>query len=131
MSSKASSTCSLQNIKSGQIMTISAASACGSTGTIVVKDDSKTYATFNKTSTSEKYQYLGNASEVYTGGKNLRVEVNVAHSGLQIAIKAIVNNNNLVDSKGNTIGTVYVIAIEEWTDDDYNDYVITITATKS
>lgn len=112
-------------------MTISAVSACGSTGTIVVKDDSKTYATFNKTSTSVNYQYLGNASEMYTGGKNLRVEINIAHSSLQIAIKAIVSNNNLVDSKGNTIGTVYVIAIEEWTDNDYNDYVITITATKS
>ena len=130
MSTKASSTCSLQSIKSGQTMTISAISACGSTGTIVVKDDSKTYAKFNKTSTSDKYQYLGNASETYTGGENLRVEINVAHSGIQIDIKQIVNNNNLVDSNGNIVGTVYVIAIEEWTDNDYNYYVITIIATK-
>lgn len=130
MSTKASSTCSLQSIKSGQTMTISAVSACGSTGTIVVKDDSKTYATFNKTSTSDKYQYLGNASATYAGGENLRVEINVAHSGIQIDIKQIVNNNNLVDSNGNIVGTVYVIAIEEWTDNDYNDYVITIIATK-
>lgn len=129
MSHSASSQCLLTNVKSGQRITISAISACGSTGTIVLKDDSKTYATLRKTSQAHQYQHLGNASDKYTGGKNLRVEINIEHSSYQISIKQIVSNTNLVDSKGNIVGSVYTIAVEDYNDYDYNDLFITITVT--
>lgn len=129
MAHSASSQCLLTNVKSGQRMTISAISACGSTGTIVLKDDSKTYATIRKSSEAHQYQYLGNASDKYMGGRNLRVEINIQHSSYQISIKQIVNNTNLVDSKGNIVGSVYTIAVEDYDDYDYNDFVITIMIT--
>lgn len=129
MAHSASSKCLLTNVKSGQRMTISAISACGSTGTIELKDDSKTYATIRKSSEGHHYQYLGNASDKYMGGRNLRVEINIQHSSYQISIKQIVNNTNLVDSKGNIVGVVYTIAVEDYDDYDYNDFVITIMIT--
>lgn len=129
MGYRASSQCLLKNIKSGQRLTVSATSACGSTGTIVLKDDSKVYATFRKTSEAHQYMYLGNASDKYTGGNNLRIEVNIEHSSYQISIKQLVVNTNIVDGKGNIVGSVYTIAIEDYNDYDYNDFVITITVT--
>lgn len=129
MAHSASSKCLLTNVKSGQRMTISAISACGSTGTIELKDDSKTYATIRKSSEGHQYQYLGNASDKYTGGKNLRVEINIQHSSYQISIKQIVNNTKLVDKKGKIVAIVYTIAVEDYDDYDYNDFVITIMIT--
>lgn len=129
MAYSASSQCLLANVKSGQRITISAISACGSTGTIVLKDDSTTYATLSKTSEGHQYQYLGNSSDKYTGGKNLRVEINIRHSSYQISIKQIVNNTNLVDDNGKIVGSVYTIAVEDYDDYDYNDFIITITVT--
>ncbi len=129
MAHSASSQCLLTNVTRGQRLTFSAISACGSTGTIVLKDDSKTYATLRKTSESHLYQYLGNASDEYSGGKNLRVEINIEHSFYQISIKQIVNNTNLVDDKGNVVGNVYTIAVEDYDDYDYNDFVINIMIT--
>ncbi|MCH5264770.1 MAG: hypothetical protein J1F02_02645 [Lachnospiraceae bacterium] len=126
---KASSICTLQNIKSGQIMTISATANCQSTGTIVIRDDSKVYATFKKTSKVVKYEYLGNASEIYAGGKDLRVEIDIEHTSSEISIKKIVDSTNLVNSRGNIVGTIYAIAIEDLKDDDYTDFVVTIAVT--
>jgi len=129
MAYSASSKCLLTNVTKGQRFTFSAISACGSTGTIVLKDDSKTYATLRKTSESHLYQYLGNASGEYTGGNNLRVEINIEHSFYQIRIKQIVNNTNLVDGEGKVVGNVYTIAVEDYDDYDYNDFVINIMIT--
>lgn len=129
MSCSASSKCLLKNVKNGQRMTISAISACGSTGTIVLRDDSKTYATLKKTSESHLYQHLGNASDKYIGGNNLRVEISISHSSYQISIKQLVNSTSLIDSKGNIVGIVYTIAVEDYDDYDYNDFFITITIT--
>lgn len=129
MSYSASAKCLLKNVKQGQRMTISAISGCGSTGTIVLRDDSKTYATLKKSSQSHQYQHLGNASDKYAGGNNLRVEISLNHVSYKISIKQIVNSTSLVDSKGDIVGTVYTIAVEDYDDYDYNDLFITITIT--
>ncbi len=127
--SNASSKCLLKGISKGQGITISAISACGSTGTIVLKDDNKTYATLQKTSLNHLYQYLGNAHCKYEGGNNLRIEVDLNHISYAISLKQIVTKTDIVDSKGNVVGASYVIAIEDYDDYDYNDIVISILVT--
>lgn len=129
MGNKANSKCLLGNVMSGQRMTISAISSCWSTCTITLKDDSKTYATIENTKATNQHQYLGSFSEKYEGGKNLRVEVELENSTYDISVKQIVTNTNIVNSNGKIVGNIYTIAIEDLSDREYNDFVITVLVT--
>lgn len=110
-------------------MTISVISSCWSTGTITLKDDSKTYSVIDNDEATNKHQLLGIDSKSYTGGKNLRVEINMESTNYDIKIKQTVTNTNMVNSAGKIIGNIYTIAIEDLTDNEYNDFVITILIT--
>lgn len=125
----ASSQCALTNVKRGQRMTISVISSCWSIGTITLKDDSKTYSTIDNDEATNKHQLLGIDSKKYTGGKNLRVEIEMESSNYDIKIKQTVTNTNMVNSAGKIIGNIYTIAIEDLVDNEYNDFVITILIT--
>lgn len=124
-----SSQCALTNVKRGQRMTISAISSCWSIGTIVLKDDNGTYATLDNDEATNKHQILGIRSKKYTGGKNLRVEIEIESSDFDINIKQTVSNTNMVNSDGKIIGNIYTIAIEDLRDNEYNDFVITVLIT--
>jgi hypothetical protein len=115
-------------ISKGQRLTITATSMAGSTATIVLKDDKETYSTLSKNSTGSSYQFLGNGTGVYGGGSNLRLEITINHISYEIVVKPLIDCAKIITSKGNIIGCVYNIAIEDWTDDDYNDYIVTIVA---
>lgn len=123
------SKCELTNVKSGQRMTISVISSCWSIGTITLKDDSKTYSTIDNDEATNKHQLLGIDSKKYNGGKNLRVEVEMSSSNFDINIKQTVTNTNMVNSNGKIIGNIYTIAIEDLSDDEFNDFVITVLIT--
>lgn len=125
----ASSQCLLTNVKNGQRMTISVISNCWSTGTIVLRDDSQIYSTIKNSTATNKHQLLGTASEKYSGGKNLRVNIDIENSDYDINIKQTVTNTNMINSNGKIIGNIYTIAIEDLSDNEYNDFVITVLIT--
>lgn len=124
-----SSKCALTNVKRGQRMTISVISSCWSIGTITLKDDKKTYSIIDNDEATNKYQLLGIDSKKYTGGKNLRVEIEMESSNFDINIKQTVTNTNMINSTGKIIGNIYTIAIEDLSDNEYNDFVITVLIT--
>jgi len=126
---KDSATIKLQGISSGQRMTISALAMCGSTGTIVLRDDTTVYAEMKKVDQGVSPQLLGHITAKYTGGSNLRLEVSVSHVSIAMDIKSIINYANIVEPSGVIKGNVCNVAIEESTDGDYNDYLITIVST--
>lgn len=129
MKHKASSQCALTNVKRGQRMTISVISSCWSIGAITLKDDSKTYSIIDNDEATNKHQLLGIDSKKYTGGKNLRVEIEMESSNFDINIKQTVSNTNMLNSAGKIIGNIYTIAIEDLSDNEYNDFVITVLIT--
>jgi hypothetical protein len=115
-------------IPKGASIAISAVAACGSTGTITLLDDSKTYAVLKKENEQISPQPLGHVVAVYSGGTNLRLEFNITHTSYIMKLKSIVNHLDISDENGDLKGGIYNIAIENWTDTDYNDYVVTIVA---
>ncbi len=129
MNHLSSSKCALTNVKRGQRMTISVLSSCWSIGNIILKDDSKTYSIINNDEATNKHQLLGIDSKKYTGGKNLRVEIELESSDFDINIKQTVTNTNMVNSSGKIIGNIYTIAIEDLSDNEFNDFVITVLIT--
>lgn len=129
MKHSVSSQCSLENVKRGQRMTISAISSCWSIGTITLMDDSTTYSILDNDEATNKHQLLGIRSKKYSGGKNLRVEIEIENDKFDINIKQTVTNTNMVNSNGKIIGSIYTIAIEDLNDNEYNDFVITVLIT--
>lgn len=125
----ATSKCAIANVERGQRMTISVISSCWSIATITLKDDSKTYSILANDEATNKHQLLGIDSKKYSGGKNLRVEVEMESSNFDINIKQAVSNTNMVNSAGKIIGNIYTIAIEDLSDDEFNDFVITVLIT--
>lgn len=124
-----SSQCALTNVKRGQRMTISAISSCWSIGRITLKDDTKEYAVLDNDEATNTHQYLGTKSKKYTGGQNLRVEVEMESSNFDINIKQTVSNTNMLNCAGKIIGNIYTIAIEDLSDNEFNDFVITVLIT--
>jgi hypothetical protein len=116
-------------ISKGERITTLVIAACGSSGTIVVRDDAKIYATLPKNSGGQA-QLVGPATGVYEGAPNLRVELNATHPSYTIKLKPLVNHQTISDGTGGIKGGAYTIAVEDWTDDDYNDYVISVVSTK-
>lgn len=129
MKHSATSKCVLTNVKKGQRMTISAISSCWSIGRIILLDDNTEYSILDNDEATNKHQLLGIKSKKYTGGKNLRVEVEMESSNFDINIKQTVSNTNMLNSAGKIIGNIYTIAIEDLSDDEYNDFVITVLIT--
>ncbi|MDR2633335.1 MAG: hypothetical protein LBC51_06895 [Treponema sp.] len=116
-------------IPKGERITIMAIAACGSTGTIILRDDSTVYATLEKTNSSIQAQLLGPVSGVYTGA-NLRLELNISHTSYNIKLKSLVHYLAISDGPGDIKGGAYTVAVEDYTDNDYNDYVISVVSTK-
>lgn len=129
MNHTATSQCILTNVKRGQRMTMSATSNCWSIGTIILKDDADTYITLDNDEATNTHQILGIKSKKYKGGKNLRVEIKIESSKYDINIKQFVSNTNMINSAGEIIGNIYTIAIEDLSDNEYNDFVITVLIT--
>ncbi|MCM1100164.1 MAG: hypothetical protein NC079_00565 [Clostridium sp.] len=59
----------------------------------------------------------------------MRVEVEMESSNFDINIKQTVSNTNMLNSAGKIIGNIYTIAIEDLSDNEYNDFVITVLIT--
>lgn len=123
------STCAITNVKRGQRVTMSVISSCWSIGAVTLKDDSKEYYTLDNDEATNKHQLLGTKSKKYTGGKNLRVEIQLESSNFDINIKQCVTNTNMINSDGKIVGNIYTIAIEDLSDNEYNDFVITVLIT--
>jgi hypothetical protein len=129
--SKDTATIKLAGIAKGDRITVSAIAACGSTGTITLRDDSAVHATLKKDSQSIQTQFLGHGSAVYGGGANLRVELDISHVSYTMKLRPLVNCLALSDAAGAVKGGAYTIAVEDTADgDDFNDYVITVLSTK-
>ncbi len=116
----------LKNFRQGDYMFWSICSQCQSTATIVLKDDSRTYFTVNKTSPSTDLQKLAQDSAAYQGGNNLRIEIMVNFPNANI--QQTINSYNITDSCANIVGHGYNFCIEDSDDNDYNDYYIDIVA---
>jgi hypothetical protein len=116
-------------IQKGERITISAIAACSSTGSIVLRDDINTYATLQKPNPSDRAQLLGPVTGVYSGA-NLRLELNISHPNYAIKLKSLVDHLTISDGAGDIKGGSYTVAVEDYTDNDYNDYVVSVVSTK-
>ncbi|MCL2055270.1 MAG: hypothetical protein FWG90_12685 [Oscillospiraceae bacterium] len=126
MAKKVSSSCTLPKISKGQRMMIYANSACGSTASIILKDDKETYATIKKGELSHLSRFLGQEIKLYNGGSNLRLEIEMEHPSYDIAIKPIVTFTDTVDALGKSHGGVYNIAVEDYKNNTYSNLSIVI-----
>ena len=100
-------------------------SQCQNVGTIVLKDDSIVYFTANKTSPSTDLQHLAEGGKIYTGGSNLRIEINIPASS---KISASISRDGVTDGKGINVGALNTFCVEDAGDEDYNDLHINIAA---
>lgn len=101
------------------------ASQCQFTGTVVIRDNATIYSTVRKTSESTDVQVLEQSTRQYTGVDGLRVEINIP---LSINIKVASESASPIKVGDKTVGCCYNLCIEDYIDDDYNDFYINIVA---
>lgn len=118
----------VEEVKEGEYMVWSVCSQTASRGLIVLRDDEQIYDTVSKDNTSTELQDLtkGTKGAFYGGGGNLRFEVTI-HDALrpQLGCKSI---NGIIDGEARIVGHTVNICIEDYNDNDYNDYYITFAA---
>ncbi|MEG1606987.1 MAG: hypothetical protein RR066_03940 [Mucinivorans sp.] len=101
------------------------ATQCFNLGTVIIRDDATLYATIRKTSTSTSLQVLEQSTKQYTGTKGLRVEIDIpASDHIKVASEAV----QPIEAGGKTVGCCYNFCIEDYIDEDYNDFYINIVS---
>ncbi|MCL2036212.1 MAG: hypothetical protein FWG83_02345 [Oscillospiraceae bacterium] len=136
----------LTEITKGQIMAMWVTCRTSTKGEITIKDDSDNiYAKFEKkygntipnASNEQKGThgicdlgecFLGFEFATYKGGENLRVEFLVENTGEPLRLCPDSPKVRPINFPNGAGGVVYKIEVEDWTDEDYNDYVVTIVA---
>lgn len=103
-------------------------SQTASTALVELKDDNTVYMSVKKENTSTELQELtqGCKGAFYTGGANLRFEVTIHNAVMpQRGCKSL---NGIVDAEARVVGRTMSLCIEDYNDNDYNDYYITLAA---
>ncbi len=118
----------LPNIKANDYILWHVCSRTASMATIVLKDDKKTYFTANKTNDSVVLQWLAQNADTYTGGANLRIEIELKGDKENWNIKQSINSYNITDQQAKIVGCGYGFCVEDWEDNDYGDYCINVVA---
>lgn len=116
----------LQEFKKGDFMLWSVCSQCRNKFTVVIRDDSTTYATIKKTDTSVELEKLSQNSAFYKGGENLRIEITFEDKSVDI--KESIVCGGIVDGHSKTVGYSYTYCLEDYIDEDYNDIYISVIA---
>lgn len=92
---------------------------------VTLKDDQKTYFTGKKKSVNiEPPLAVGNSQ--YTG-KNLVLEISIPQSE---DIKAIPTMTTMITSTGKVVGQSFTCCGEDWKDEDYNDFYVSVVGWK-
>lgn len=115
------------NFQKGDHMYWAIASKAGSKAYIVLKDDNKIYLEVKKEESTLTFKNLALGTATYEGGKNLRIEI-IVYDYEKLDIKSSINSFNITDTKSRIVGYGYNYCIEDWTDNDYNDYYINLVA---
>lgn len=116
----------LQEFKPGDFMLWSVCSQCLNTFSVVIRDDSKIYATVRKSTKATDLQKLSQDSAFYGGGENLRIEVEFDKQSVDIQESTV--SGGIVGGHSRTVGYSYTYCLEDEGDEDYNDVYIAIIA---
>lgn len=93
--------------------------------TVTLKDDKKVYFSEKKKSVNiEPPLAIGNCQ--YTG-KNLTLEISIPESE---DIKAIPSMSTIITNTGKVVGESFTCCGEDWTDNNYNDFYVSIVGWK-
>ncbi len=113
----------LMEIKKGYNLSWYVCSQCYYTGTIKLYDDTgKVYFTCSKTSGSTSYQSLAQGHDDFTGNE-LYLSVEIPQS---TKIQQSITANSVTDAHAVKVGQVYGFCIEDYNDEDYNDFYIDV-----
>lgn len=93
--------------------------------TVTLKDDKKTYFTGKKKSVKiEPPLAIGTGQ--YTG-KNLVLEISIPESDNIVAIPSM---STMITTTGKVVGQSFTCCGEDWKDDDYNDFYVSVVGWK-
>lgn len=103
--------------------------------TQTINNKSSNMLTGAKTDSNVEFQNIPldqNPAAAYYKGEDLTLKLYVDVEQPDEHIKLSGGDNFLVieDSKKNQVGVVYVLCFEDWNDNDFNDFVFTISAWK-
>lgn len=121
----ATKTFNLSEVKTGNFIFWTVCSQCQNLGTVVIRDNTKVYATIKKNSCSTQFTLLAQDHNIYTGGSNFRIEVDIPNSK---TIDSSSQSYAITDKEMNSVGHGYNICIEDAGDKDYNDIYIDFVA---
>jgi len=111
--------------KSGYFMSWCVTTQAGNKITVKLYDNECVY--FEKSQQSEERLPPLDMNISQIKGKNLKLKVTSSGND---ALKSNLSSSNLTTPSGEEIGKTVNICIEDWTDDDYNDVLISLVAWK-
>ena len=96
---------------------------------ITLRGKSKTYWTAIKTNADDSLQNI-TGSTIGVNYENDDVLELVIESSMSYPLQARTTISSILDNGGKAVGHITNITVEDYTDRDFNDYLITIYATK-
>lgn len=112
-----------QGVNKGDFIAWSIMSQTWSGATITIKDDDRVIDTVHKDSSLHGFQMLKQGSTT-AASENISVIIDVDGATKEPA--TIVNSSVIADDRGNRIGFLYNVCVEDAGDYDFNDYCINI-----
>lgn len=119
----ASLTFELDQFHKGYFLAWEVLSQTASTGIITLKAGNKTYFTASKNNSTTGLLLLAQDSADYNQNETLTLTVTVNGA---TQLKQSLTSGAINDEKARKVGYTYSFCIEDWTDNDYNDYYINI-----
>jgi len=119
----ASLTFELDQFQNGYFLAWEVLSQTASTGVVTLTAGSKTYFTATKSNSTSSLTLLAQDSADYNQSETLTLTITVNGA---TQLKQSFTSGAINDQKAKKVGYTYSFCIEDWTDDDYNDYYINI-----
>lgn len=121
----ASKTIFLPDVKNGDFLFWTVTSQCQFLGSIRILDDRQLYTRIPKNDPDVRMQVLEQSYKTYTGGPNLRVEIDIPRAA---HVYVAEEKGQPIQGGGNTVGYCYNFCVEDYYDADYNDFYINVVA---
>lgn len=112
----------------GYYMSWFVATQMENTGTITLFDENYTYFKAEKKNKSTDIEPPLAIGADFIKGNNLKLKIDIPASS---NIKGVPNLNNISSDNGRIVGHSFLLSIEDWTDEDYNDVYVALTCWKN
>ncbi|SHM39405.1 hypothetical protein [Ruminococcus flavefaciens] len=117
-------TIQIQSFPAGWFVSWNATSQCYNTGTVQIKSGGAVLQTLEKNNHSTSLQQLG-CGCCLIPSQNMEIVITVDEDDKELDQRLM--SSSILGKKGQTVGTVIGICVEDGYDEDYNDFFICLS----